>query len=419
MNRVRQVVMFGLLGYLASFLFVGGNQQKTLFYLVVALPSVFLLADLRQISRDYKTPTLLILGFLAFFWLSSLWSAEGQFLNSLKLALIISCLMIASHTIMRMRADAAKWVCYYVLIVGIAASIFYLSIILYKASAADGYAHLLSSRFTLRDGSGWGDGNPINSSVYFGLISLAAWWLFPRSRSSAKLGLLLLIAACLAIMFLSKSRGPILSLGLAVILISTLRRSRDDLLLGAGVLVFGSAAVAFFDLMPLVLDRANAPNYRAEIWSHSIELIKNNLFFGQGVGTSADIPFPSESGAIVTVTHSHSSPLEAFRLGGLVGGGLFLALVIEVLRRSLTASHDRGFFAVWLIYGLLCLSTNGRSLFIRPSVEWFAFWIPLFLALFASPKDALPGAPLRECDAPESQASAPGVSSARNQGDCP
>jgi hypothetical protein len=85
----------------------------------------------------------------------------------------------------------------------------------------------------------------------------------------------------------------------------------------------------------------------------------------------------------MVVTHSHSSLFEAFRTGGLLGGVLLIAMTLLLVRHSLR--HPAGyFFLLWFIYGAICLSTNGRTLIVKPSVEWIAFWIPLFLVYFST-----------------------------------
>ena len=108
-------------------------------------------------------------------------------------------------------------------------------------------------------------------------------------------------------------------------------------------------------------------------------LSKENPYFGQGLGTSAEIPVVGH-GRDFVVGHSHSSILETFRVGGITGGLAFLVMIFCNLRTTVQASDERRFFLFWLLFGTLCLSTNGRLPIIRPSVEWFAFWIPMFLA---------------------------------------
>lgn len=382
-DKARKAVAFGMFGYLASFFFLGASQQKTLFYLIVALPSILVLPDLQRIFREHKTSLLLTIGYLTYFSISSLWSVDGEFLNGLKLALVIACLMIATYTVNHANTNSAKVIGHYILTVGIVSSLFYLGMIAYKIGVTDGFSILSHNRFSLRDLSSFGDGNPINSAIYLGLPVLAAFWTYPKSRPAIKALLFAFILTSFSIMFFTKSRGPILATAFVMILITASRRKRDDLLLVGSIFAIVTALIFTFNLTPVLLDRASAPNYRIEIWTKSILLIREHLFFGQGAGESANIPFTAE-GIPITVGHSHSSFLEAFRVGGLFGGALFLGLLTLALRRSFSVTDDRGFFAFWLIYGLLCLSTNGRSVFIRPSIEWFCFWVPLFFAIFSS-----------------------------------
>ncbi len=380
---VRQVVAFGLLAYLGSFFFLSTSQQKTLFYLLVAAPSFFLLYDFRQLFRENKTPLSIFLVFVAYFALSSLWSDEGHLLNGLKLALCVISLMLAVHSTMSIRADSGTQIRYFILIVGSCAACLYCFMIASNVVVTAELSTIWPYRYSLRTMGGWGDSNPINTAIYFGPVTLAAWWAFPQRSLLAKFGLLLLIGASMALIFLTQSRGPLLSLVFVLSLISAIRRQRDDLILWSIALTTGVAAVLYFNLAPLIIDRANSPNYRSGIWLNAIEQVKNNLFFGQGLGDSADIPISLENGDILIVSHSHSSIIETFRVGGLFGGFLFLAMVLSITCQSfMKKDRECNFFVLWLIFGLLCLATNGRLPLIRPSIEWFAFWIPLFFVFF-------------------------------------
>ena len=387
MMWVRRIAAYGLLAYLASFFFLGPTSQKTLFYLVVAAPSIILFADFRRLLQEEQRISVLVaLIFLAYFSSSALWSVDGRVANGLKLALCIICLMLAVHSTMSMRNDSGTLVRHFILIVGACAVCAYLFMIAGKTLGASGYSAMVSERLSLRALSGWGDNNPINSAMYIGLVPLAAWWSFDKSRPLAKIGLLFLIASGMAIMFLTKSRGPLLSLTVTLFLISALRRNKDDLILWGVIVSSSIAAVLSFDLIPLIVDRATSPNYRLGIWMNAIELIKQNLFFGQGLGDSADIALSIDNSDVVIVSHSHSSILETFRVGGIVGGLLFLAMLVSITCRLPEKNSERCFFVFWLVFGLLCLSTNGRIPLIRPSIEWFAFWVPLFFVVFCPAK---------------------------------
>jgi len=371
-----------MLAYLASF-FLFPGFQKSFFYLLVALPSIALTVDLRQLFREeHRIPVAFVMIFSAYFALSSLWSNDGQLASGLKLALSVVLLLVAVHSTMSMRIDSGVHVRNFILIVGSFAVCFYFVMFVAKMLDTAEYSTMLSGRVSSGMLSALGDANPINTAIYFGLVTLTAWWDFPRHRSLTKFGLLFVIAASVAMMLLTKSRGPILSLTIVLVLISAFRRNKDDLILWGIVLIAGVVGVTYFNVAPTILDRAASPNYRLGIWLNAIKLIKNNLIFGQGLGDSANIPISIVGGGIVTVSHSHSSILEPFRVGGLVGGFIFVAMILTIAFQPLRANRERLFFISWLAYGLLCLSSNGRLPFMRPSVEWFAFWIPLFFVLF-------------------------------------
>jgi hypothetical protein len=68
----------------------------------------------------------------------------------------------------------------------------------------------------------------------------------------------------------------------------------------------------------------------------------------------------------------------------MIGGVLFLAMLAFMLNR-VTLKSPAFFALLWLIYGVLCLSTNGRLLLIRPwQIECLAFWIPLLCLHFSA-----------------------------------
>lgn len=386
----RRLAAFGLFAYIASFFFLSGTSQKTLFYLLVALPSLVLLPDLSQLLRGpHKIPALSVLSFLVYFAASTLWSDDGQLGDGLKLFICIVCLMVAVHSSSCLSFNISRRVLTFILITGSLASVFYTFFFAVQLATAEEYSSVFANRHSLRTLSGWGDSNPINSSLYFGTVVLAAWWSFPKKRSLVKAGLVLLISTSLVLMLLTKSRGPIASLLVALLVITLCRRQRDDWILWGIALAASLAAMAQHDVIAMIRERVGSPNYRVGIWMHAIQIIRENIYFGQGVGTSAQIPIPVDQ-SIVIVGHSHSSLIETFRVGGMLGGGLFLAMLYSVIRISWKENGDRFFFLAWLIFGLLCLSTNGRLPFIRPSVEWFAFWLPLFFLLFASTKTTLP-----------------------------
>lgn len=379
-DHIRLLAGIGMLSYLGSFFFLSSGAQKTLFYIVVAIPGLLLVRDLRYLLQQGKnTAVVSFLLVVSYFALSSLWSDNGDLLRGVKVAACLVCLLLVTNATVRLRPDSATLIRQFILVVGTIAVGFYCIAVAGKIVSSGHFAVVLTQRHSLRTIGGIGDSNPINGAIYLGVVILAAWWAFPNSRPLGKLGLLVLMASGTGLMFLTQSRGPFLSLIVTLFAVALARRHRDDFMLWGFALVAGVASAFYLNLVPTIVERANAPNYRLGIWFQAIELIKENLYFGQGLGQSADIPVAGDSLEFV-VSHSHSSILETFRVGGIAGGLGFLLMLFFNARIQPTTNDERRFFLFWLFFGILCLSTNGRLPFLRPSVEWFALWIPLFLA---------------------------------------
>lgn len=370
--RVHSWLAVGFMVFLVSAFFLEGNQ--TLFYILVALPALLLLGHLKALIRVDSWGIFSILAFLGYFSLSTLWSSgDGSLQTALKFSLYIICLALAVEATVRrfsMNSIAAT--------IAVAAAV---AAIAYLVSVLIGdipLGRLLAGRFSLEKMAGWGPDNPITSGVVFGLAVISAWWLFPRRPWYVQVMLVLLILASLVLMFISKSRGPFVALLFALSLLICFRRSRADFVLAAGLGLAVLLCIVLLNLETIALNRAAAPNYRLGIWLQALERIREHWMFGQGFGHDARILLSSGR----SVTHSHSFFLEVFRQGGVLGGGLLLLMLALLLRHALV--QPAGFFLLWLVYGAVCLSTNGRIVLSRPSVEWFSFWLPLLLAYFAA-----------------------------------
>lgn len=365
----------GFLIFLASSFFLGSSHQKTVFYMLVAVPSLLLFVRFGSLLRENTRALAMILAFLAYFSLSSLWSGEASesLEDALKFSLSILCLLLGAEA--ASRRFSPDVITRFIVWVGAAAVCFYTAMILW---IGHDLVALLTARSSFQSLSGWGVSNPISSAIYLGVSTLAAWWLLPNKPKHIQLGLVLLIVVSVMLLFLTKSRGPMLALFATLLLLSLFRRSREDIsLLIVGCL--GVLAVMLTtDIFSIIMQRATAPNYRVEIWAQALEQVRQNLAFGQGFGHNANIKISAN----VEVTHAHATVLEIFRVGGLIGGGIFLSLLFFFSKDSVSTRRGM-FFLLWLIFGLLCLSTNGRMVLSRPSIEWFCFWIPLFLLYFS------------------------------------
>lgn len=364
---------FGLCIYMTSFFLLDSSQQKTIFYLLVAMPGIFLCVDLKSLffSRPWAVSSLFF--FLAYMVLSSFWSGKGDdaLIDSLKYSLMVILLLLSILSFSRHK-DGEFFLTLVLVLGGCLCAFSFFMIFKNEYS----FTSLVAGRWSLQRINGLGEDNPITSAVICGLPVLAAWWRFPQSRWPVRFALSALIFLCFVLMFLTKSRGPILALIAAIVMLCVFRRAREDLALLVVFVLVGVLLIPLFDILSVIIDRAGSPNYRSEIWQGSIRLISENLFFGQGFGSTADIAY---SGSIAT--HSHSFFLEILRVGGFFGGAIFCVMLFAFIGKPF-GGRKEGFFILWLLYGLICLSSNGRLPLIRPSVEWFSLWIPLFCILF-------------------------------------
>jgi O-antigen ligase len=375
-------MILGFLVHLATWFFLRSSQQKTFFYLLIALPALFLSSRLYQLSRTDARAIVSFILFLGYFALSSCWG-EGTFSDAVKSWGLLLCLLLAIEATIR-RFDT-EFLASFITIIG-GAIIFIHG---FASLLSDtGVSSIISGRFSLDVTYGWGRDNPIDSAIILGLPIISAWWLFPMKSWFSKILLSLVIICGAALIFFTQSRGPILALGASLLILTLIRRNRSDIILMLSGCILLIALFMLFFFMHFeehVNTRVSAPNYRIYIWKESITQFLAHFWTGQGFGHRARIPItPAE-----TVSHAHSFVLEILRTGGIIGGALFFIMLFFMLNRSIfksTRFKSAGFFfLLWLIFGALCLLTNGRLLLTSPwYIECFAFWIPL-LCLHFSP----------------------------------
>ncbi|WP_417780636.1 O-antigen ligase family protein [Stutzerimonas xanthomarina] len=367
----------GLFLYLAAFYFLDSSGQKTLFYLLVGIPGLILIPRLLELYRQRPVELTMLVVFLIYMSASSLWSGTSTLDDALKYSMYLMCLLLVIDAAARQGVTTVH-VLNWLLVVGAVAAVCYASALLGRFDSSSNWA---LARFSFEGMAGWGDDNPISSAIVLGLTVLIAWWKFPMSGRGKQLLLVALMLLCCVLILLTKSRGPLVALGIVLGLMSLHRRARGDLVLWGALLLSAAVGLVLFDLAGPLADRFAQPNYRMEIWSAAFTQIGDDIFAGQGFGREADIMIRPG----VVVTHSHSSFVEIIRIGGLIGGALVTALLWSVFVRRGVLSAGTGLFVFWFVYGIGCLSTNGRLPLIRPTIEWFAFWLPLLLTLrFAS-----------------------------------
>jgi O-antigen ligase len=128
--------------------------------------------------------------------------------------------------------------------------------------------------------------------------------------------------------------------------------------------------------------------YRLDIWGQSLLQAKDAPFFGHGL--TADTRLIMPNGA--KMLHHHSVYMTTLFYGGIVGLLLLIALAASALWQGLTRTGELQKFLLtcMLLYGTLCIVTDGNTLIRHPKPVWIFFWFPI--ALVAASE--LPGNPL-------------------------
>ncbi|MDR3213520.1 MAG: O-antigen ligase family protein [Azoarcus sp.] len=371
-DYVRRGVVLGLLIYLAAFFVVESSKLLSFFLMFVVLPALCMVVVSYPRHVINKRVLFFLTTFLGYLCLSALWG-EGDFLEAVKYSFFILFLMVSVATVsQRLPGD---FVTKYIVALGLISSLGY---IIAMFLSAHGIWDFVNQRFAFRDIGGWGSKNPVDSATIISIPVLASWWLLPGKKWHAKLLLMTTIIACAAVMLVTKSRGPALSLGIVLVGGSLLRHKKSDIFI---LLLLGLVAgIVFFYLKDFIaVMRLDEGNYRYSIWMDVLGKIKNNWLFGQGYGTHAGIVIPNHNWEL---SHSHNMFLEVLRIGGVVGIGLLGLMLVSMLRRSYP--HEGNFFFLaWLFFGFICLCFSGRLPLIKPTVKEFVeFWLPLFLSYF-------------------------------------
>lgn len=156
----------------------------------------------------------------------------------------------------------------------------------------------------------------------------------------------------LASVFLTQSRGGILSLSLGLLLFIFLTRQQRK----TGILSLLILAGSFFIIVSRyswepILDRfsyifnsktGTVQDDRLLIWADSLKIIADFLFTGSGFGTFIDI-FPAYKTLPdnLLYDHAHNDFLELLTDGGLIAGGAALCFILSVLKAGYKQSRFR------------------------------------------------------------------------------
>lgn len=164
---------------------------------------------------------------------------------------------------------------------------------------------------------------------------------------------LVLMVDCL---FLTYSRGGILSLGLGLMVLLVgygMRKQKDAFLNLIGVVILVAVTVFLITKAGAVLSSAN-PSYsalsfsqgvlsvqgRLMLWKGALNIIKANPLIGTGVGTFASIYPLFQYGGLYS-THAHNIYLEIFSETGLLGIISFISIFVFIIGKAVHSTRQQ------------------------------------------------------------------------------
>jgi len=177
----------------------------------------------------------------------------------------------------------------------------------------------------------------------------------------------------------SQSRGALVGLAVCLVLAFALVRSRPRkwmpncfmallVVLGMVILVWTGRFLNRWDVASL------ASTERPEIWSHLIEITRNqHLLFGEGLVKTSRIQVPELESS--PFNHAHNSFVDAFYRTGLVGLVLMCVHMLYVFAHWSRSPLLLPLF-LWLLLGCLTSLFDHPGFFWQLEATWWNYWIP-------------------------------------------
>ena len=235
--------------------------------------------------------------------------------------------------------------------------------------------------------------NPIRIGWIWGATSLMTIWLAGHKVRRAgkwawQVGYALLLLPQLGLLFVSYSRGAILAFCIATPLTLLARhwRKRSFWAIVAALVVLAATAFGGWRLAqhyhPDETRRISKEmmrsfqggnySYRIAMWKTVIKETGDNILFGQGLIPNQEFTIPSGQ----TFKHSHNLFMDIYRYSGIFGVCVLLAYLAALLHGSFIGDQPHP-WGPMLVYGIVCLLTNGKYPLTNVSEYWFIFWVPI------------------------------------------
>ncbi|MHA7849146.1 O-antigen ligase family protein [Serratia sp. D1N4] len=362
-------VMFFFLFSFFSAIFCGFTKVNNLFHLsaIFFIITLYLDKDLRLSffrNRESRQGLALIAAMLLYFSFSNLWSSEPFNIEStlthsvyllLYLAMLITVLNSQQRNLL-----------FSIIVLGLT--------ILCLYSIFFDYNDILTNRLVSKNNPG--PDNVIDLAGLAGVGVILSLIVFREKQSKF---MLLAVLILFGTMLLTQSRGPVLSLLIALILTLPYKHLKlKHLTYFLFMLIAMGIAILFTEIGQQLIARFEGiyvqSFLRLSIWHHTFDLVKQAPYFGYGFNYELD--FTNYSGEHISTTHSLY--WGTLLKGGMVGLGMLVAILSYC--GILATRHLRNGMRLEVglfIFTLLFYTSQGMFMIGNPAEFWYLFWFPL------------------------------------------
>ncbi len=379
-NLLYRLQAAGLFIFLLGFFVLPSpGSHETIYYIFVMLPFFLLLPFNFREFVNLNSSYILLIILMVYYMGSMLWSQEFNsdtlYYFSRRL-FYISCLILTVKSVIDHFPLFDQFAVKFFIVIG--SCLFSLCLFNYF------YLHGLSMpRFNPEPGSMITLGrfeNAIRCAWILGSMVLISLWMLLREREQyLKIFYSLSLIPSFLLLMLTQSRGAILPFIVCLPIVICLSRDSGRVkILGLilGVLIMSGLWLFFTptgnNLLSDLIKRGLS--FRIDIWSAVLNETKGDLIFGQGLRKNSDI-ITELAGKF---NHSHNFVLSVLRFSGITGVLLLLAMVGQCLKEAFTnTTENMPLWGILLLFGSLCLFTNGKFPLSSPRESWFIFWLPI------------------------------------------
>lgn len=225
-----------------------------------------------------------------------------------------------------------------------------------------------------------GPSNVIDLAGYCGIAILIALFVFNKCKDYS---MILCILSMAVVMFLTLSRGPLISFFIALLLLIRITYiSNRSLFVMLFLMLIFSGAMHYYDIFERLVDRfsdvIHSGGVRMGIWQNAFDSVRDDLLFGRGV--EYQLNFVNKLGEDITTTHSVY--MGTLLKGGVIGLGLFsLVIFTGVISGIKKFIRGERYGLAILVFMLIFISSQGMFVIGNPNEQWILFWLPLAIAM--------------------------------------